>query len=87
MKKYFVLLFLILVMACESKTNTNQLVFRQNFTLEEKKVLQTADSIIKSAYYTTLITLDTKNQPRARIVEPFLPKKEYVIWMATNPNS
>jgi general stress protein 26 len=87
MKKYFVLLFLILVMACESKTNTNQLVFRQNFTLEEKKVLQTADSIIKSAYYTTLITLDTKNQPRARIVEPFLPKKEYVIWMATNPKS
>lgn len=46
-----------------------------------------ADSIIESAYYTTLITLDTQNQPRARIVEPFLQKKEYVIWMATNPKS
>jgi general stress protein 26 len=31
--------------------------------------------------------LDAKNQLRARIVEPFLPEKNHIIWMATNPKS
>ena len=86
MKKYFfIFLSLTLLFAC--KSNDNDLVFKHEFSLEEQKVLQMADTIIKTAYYCTLITLDNQNQPRARIVEPFLPEKDYTIWIATNPKS
>ncbi len=83
--KYFYFFILVSFISCQSKIDKNS--FRNNFSEEESEILQTADSIIKAAYYTTLITLDNKNQPRARIVEPFLPEKNYVIWMATNPKS
>jgi len=84
--KYFYFFILVSIISCQSKIDKKS-SFRNDFSKEESKILQTADSVIKSAYYTTLITLDNKNQPRARIVEPFLPEKSYVIWMATNPKS
>ena len=86
MKYWIILLSIILLNSCQSGCNCD-LNYKTNFTQEEKNILNMADTIIKSAYYTTLITLDNNNQPRARIVEPFLPKKNYVIWMATNPKS
>ena len=72
--------------ACHTNT-PNNVVFKTSFSLEEQKILRIADSIINSAYYASLITLDANYQPRARIVEPFSPEKNYVIWMATNPKS
>ena len=78
---YFLLICFLI--SCTSKNE----VYRKNFTKEEYKILQTADRIIKTAYYTTLITLDSKNKPRARVVEPLLPEDKYVIWIATNPKS
>jgi len=87
MKNTLLLLTILLVIiSCNNKIEKNT-SYRTNFTQEEKEILKTADSVIKSAYYTTLITLDDDNQPRARIIEPFLPKENYVIWMATNPKS
>jgi len=84
MKQVLLLFTLTSFLSCDTKTSS---IFRTDFTLEEQKLIQTADSIIKNAYYTTLITLDSEHQPRARIVEPFLPKNEYIIWIATNPKS
>ncbi len=85
MKNYIIILLTILLFSCE-KSET-KILYKTDFSQEEKSVFQTVDSIIKSAYYCTLITLDKDNQPRARIVEPFSPKEHYVIWMATNPKS
>jgi len=85
MKTLFYILFFLTIFACTSEKNSS--IYRSNFTAEEQKTLQEAHKIIASAYYTTLITLDKNKQPRARIVEPFLPKQDFVIWMATNPKS
>ena len=84
--KNFLLIVLVTLMSCQSKIEKNK-SYRTNFIQEEQEILKTADSIIKSAYYATLITLDKDNQPRARIVEPFLPKKHQIIWIGTNPKS
>jgi len=85
MRNYFLISMLFLsFLSCHKKENP---VFRSNYSDKEKKIMQKADAVIQSAYYTTLITLDKNNQPRARIVEPFLPDKNFVVWMATNPKS
>ena len=79
----FILGFLFM-MSCQEKSAS---VYRKNFLDSEKNIIRIADSIIRSAYFSTLITLDKQEQPRARIVEPFLPEKEFVIWIGTNPKS
>jgi len=86
MKNFFYLLSFIFLFSCQSKTDKVS-TYKTNFTQEEKDILKTVDSVIKSAYYATLITLDKDNQPRARIVEPFSPKENYIIWIGTNPKS
>jgi general stress protein 26 len=84
MKNIIFYLLLIVLWSCNEEKNT---IYRNNFSNKEQKILQVSDSIIKSAYYATLITLDSKKQPKARIVEPFLPDKNYIIWIGTNPRS
>jgi len=86
MKNLLYILLIVFIFSCQSKIKDVN-TYRTDFTQEEKDVLKTIDSVIKSAYYTTLITLDKDNQPKARIVEPFLPKENYVIWIGTNPKS
>ena len=86
MKNNLLIVLILLLVSCQQK-ETVEKKYRTDFTVEEQQILKTADSIMQSAYYTTLITLDAKNQPRARVVEPFLPKKNYVIWIATNPKT
>ncbi len=86
MKNILFIISFIFLFSCQSK-NEEISAYRTNFTQEEKEILKAADSVIKTAYYATLITLDKDNQPRARIVEPFLPKENYIIWIGTNPKS
>ncbi len=47
-------------------------------------ILAAAKSIIKTARYATLTTLDESGAPAARIVDPFPPEQELTIWVATN---
>ena len=84
MRVLSIVLFLSLIISC---TNNKEKHFRNSFTKGEKEILQVADSIIQSAYYATLITLDKNGQPRARIVEPFFSEKNHIIWIGTNPKS
>jgi general stress protein 26 len=46
--------------------------------------LAAAKSIIKTARYATLTTLDESGGPAARIVDPFPPEQELTLWVATN---
>lgn len=85
MKKTLLVVLILSLFSCHKKEVRNN--YRTDFSKDEQHYLAVADSIIKSAYYATLITLDANNQPRARIVEPFLPKAHYVIWIATNPKT
>jgi general stress protein 26 len=82
----FIIIFLIplFLFSC-NQDNTDSL--KTNFTKQEKEILKQAKEIIKSSYYGTLITLDKKGQPKARVMEPFAPDNEFIVWMATNPKS
>ena len=59
----------------------------KSFTTHELKILNVARNIIKRAYFSTLITLDKNNLPKARLMEPFPPNQKFEIFLATNPNS
>ncbi len=59
---------------------------------ESEKTLNTelteaAKEIILSAGTCTLITLDQKGRPRARIMDAFLPESDFTVWFGTNPKS
>lgn len=86
MKKGLYIFSFSLIFACTT-TPIKEKKLKTTFSLTEAAILTEAKSIIESSYYCTLITQDKKGQPKARIVEPFLPEKGYTVWMATNPNS
>jgi general stress protein 26 len=48
-------------------------------------ILSAARTIIGKARYASLITLDDKGQPQARLVDPFEPDATFVVWIGTNP--
>lgn len=57
----------------------------QGFSYNE--LLAISKEIITETGYCTLITLDEKGQPRARLMDPFIPKDGLTIWFGTNPKS
>lgn len=86
MKRCFVFLFVFVNVACHTKNSTIKPI-RDDFTLEEHKIITTAKEIIKNTYFASFISVDNYGQPRARVMEPFLPDTNFVIWLATNPRS
>lgn len=51
------------------------------------ELLAAARRIIASARFATLVTVDPEGQPQARIVDPFAPDSQMVIWIGTNPRT
>ena len=86
MKYVFFLSFLLLACAKKHDKSISQ-KFRQDFTVEEQKVINLSKDIIKKTYFGTFITMDSEGQPRARVMEPFEPDDDFIIWLATNPKS
>ena len=85
--KYISLLILIaIVFSCENQSEKAR-NYRTDFNKEEQKILVTSRKIIEDCYYGSLITIDQKGQPRARVMEPFKPENDFTIWLATNPKS
>ena len=87
--KVFLNLFLFasFLFSCSKTSGDSNTKFRQDFTEYEKKVMDSARKIIDDCYYGTLITVDKTGQPKARVMEPFAPEDDFVIWLATNPRS
>ena len=54
---------------------------------ESEAVLKLARELIQRVRYGALITVDTEGQPRSRVVDGFPPTAEFVIWVATRPNT
>ncbi len=82
----YILFPFILFFSCTSPSNHFK-SFRKNFSSEELKIITQSKEIIQNAYFGTFITIDKKGQPRARVMEPFAPTKDFIIWLATNPKS
>jgi general stress protein 26 len=50
-------------------------------------LITTARTMMEAVRYCALITLDSTGHPDARIMDPFLPDDNMVIWLGTNINS
>lgn len=85
--KYFAtfLLFFTLLSCTQKQEQIKQ--YQTDFSQQEKEILATSRKIITDSYFGTLITIDQKGQPRARVMEVFAPETDFTIWMATNPKS
>lgn len=55
--------------------------------ISDDSLASIAREIIESAKYVALITLDAEGHPQARVMDPFPPDENMIIWMATNPQS
>lgn len=53
----------------------------------EKALLVAAREIMTDAGTCALITLDEENNPLVRVMDPFLPEKDFTVWFGTNPAS
>ena len=50
-------------------------------------LIRAAKEIMNSATYCALITLDEEGRPRVRVMNPFKPEGDLIVWFGTNPNS
>ena len=53
----------------------------------DREVLKLARDVIEQVRYGALITVDEDGQPRSRIVDAFIPDEDFVIYIATRPNT
>jgi general stress protein 26 len=51
------------------------------------KLKAAALDMMKSAGYCALITIDQQGRPAARMMDPFAPDDNLVVWLGTNPRS
>ena len=79
MKPFYVLLIIILCASCN-------ICDKKDLHMVAKE-LDIAREIIKNATNCALITVDSEGNAYARTMDPFLPEKDFTIWMATNPKS
>ncbi|HJL61392.1 MAG TPA: pyridoxamine 5'-phosphate oxidase family protein [Pseudomonadales bacterium] len=54
---------------------------------DDQKILQLARDVIEKVRYAALISVDGEGQPRSRIVDAFKPEKNFVVYVATRPNT
>ncbi len=50
-------------------------------------LLRVAREYIQSVSYCALVTVDDKNQPHVRTMDPFPPQENMVVWLGTNRKS
>ena len=83
LRKSFFIVFMILLFA-PLKT------FGQTIELKDSldiKLMNAARAIMTTAKTCALITLDDKDRPMVRIMDPFLPESDFTVWLGTNPES
>lgn len=55
--------------------------------LSKDKIMNAAREIMAAAGTCALITLDDKDLPMVRVMDPFLPEDDLTVWMGTNSRS
>ena len=64
--------------------------FSQNIEqkdLSNTKLINAAREIMDAAGTCALITLNEKDLPMVRVMDPFLPESDFTVWFGTNPES
>ncbi len=74
----FIVILLTGVSVSESEIPVNK---------KDELIRTTAREIIDASKYCNLISMGEDGYPNARIMDPFKPDKDWVIWMGTNSHS
>ena len=75
MRKVVIALLFLNIVACSKEE------------IIKKDLKEIAREIIISSKNCALITVDSLGVANARAMDPFLPEKDFTVWMATNPKS
>jgi len=89
-RNWFIILVFGLFISCHPKEvalSGNTYAPRKTFSPKEQNILKAARQIIDRAYFGSFITIDAQGQPKVRLMEPFAPDPNFVIYLATNPKS
>ena len=54
---------------------------------DREKLINISREMMESAHYCALITIDSTGHSSARMMDPFLPEEDLIVWMGTNINS
>jgi len=76
-----ILSFLLLI----SFTSFSQNIEQKDST--NNKLISAAKEIMAEAGTCALITLDEKDLPMVRVMDPFLPESDFTVWFGTNSKS
>ncbi len=79
----FLTIGLLLCTACRPHTPA----LRSDFTAEEQAILDKSRALIGRAYFGSLVTHAGDKMMRVRVMEPFAPTDDWIIWLATNRHS
>ncbi len=60
---------------------------KQTASTRTDSLLTAARELMAAAQYCALITVDSTGQPHARMMDPFPPDTNMVVWLGTNPHS
>ena len=55
--------------------------------LADAQALSEMRAVVERVEYPALISIDETGQPRARAVDAFTPDSDWVVWVATKPNT
>jgi general stress protein 26 len=81
-KTIYIIFSLLLVLTFKS--------FSQNIDQKDSannKLINAAREIMTATGTCALITLDEKDLPMVRVMDPFLPESDFTVWFGTNPKS
>ena len=85
--KHLIVVLTLVMCSCHTTVKIPTDKIRDDFTNKELEIINVSKKIIEDTYFGTFITVDKNGQPRARVMEPFKPDKNFIIWLATNPKS
>lgn len=75
MKRVVIVLVLLNLLACSERKTV------------KKELKEIAREVMTTSKNCALITVDSLGVAHARAMDPFLPEKDFTVWMATNPKS
>ena len=80
----FHLLIILLVFSTYYNLNAQE---NETVVNERKKFLKSTRELISEVRFCALITQDEDGQAHVRIMDPFAPDENFIIWFGTNTNS
>jgi len=83
LRKSLCIIFPILLLISSQSFSQNT----EHQVISEDQLITAAREIMTAAGTCALITLDEKNIPMVRVMDPFLPENDFTVWLGTNPKS